>query len=93
MRFGINRRVEQQQVEVQSPLLGQFNVYNLLTALAVMVAEGVALADAAVACQQLQPVPGRMEAFQNERSALIVVDYAHTPDALQQGIASLAQTL
>jgi len=78
-----------QQVEVQSPLLGQFNVYNLLTALAVMVAEGVALADAAAACQQLQPVPGRMEAFQNERSALIVVDYAHTPDALQQVLQAL----
>lgn len=74
---------------IQSPLLGQFNVYNLLTALGVLLAEGYPLQQLAHACHQLQPVPGRMEAFQNADSALIVVDYAHTPDALQQVLSAL----
>lgn len=80
---------EQQRVPVHSPLLGQFNVYNLLTALAVAVSHGESLQALAAACAQLQPVPGRMEAFQNSQSALIVVDYAHTPDALQQVLQAL----
>ena len=80
---------EQETAAVHSPLLGQFNVYNLLTALAVGVSQGEVLAKLADACSQLQPVPGRMEAFQNSQSALIVVDYAHTPDALQQVLQAL----
>lgn len=79
----------EQRQAIHSPLLGQFNVYNLLTAVGVLLAQGYPIQQLAQACQQLQPVPGRMEAFQNASSALIVVDYAHTPDALQQVLTAL----
>lgn len=78
-----------QVATVNSPLLGQFNVYNLLTAIALACMQGEPLEHVAGACQQLAPVPGRMEPFQNDSSALIVVDYAHTPDALQQVLQAL----
>lgn len=74
---------------IASPLLGQFNVYNLLTALAALRGVGYSLSELAQQTTNLRPVPGRMEAFQNDRSALIVVDYAHTPDALQQVLQAL----
>jgi UDP-N-acetylmuramoyl-L-alanyl-D-glutamate--2,6-diaminopimelate ligase len=47
------------------------------------------LADIGKACGSLQPVPGRMEAFHNNQSPLVVVDYAHTPDALHQVLSAL----
>ena len=78
-----------QQANIRSPLLGQFNVYNLLTAVAIVCAEGEALPAVAQACAKLTPVPGRMEAFQKAGAALVVVDYAHTPDALQQALQAL----
>ncbi|MGM0525299.1 MAG: UDP-N-acetylmuramoyl-L-alanyl-D-glutamate--2,6-diaminopimelate ligase [Pseudomonadota bacterium] len=79
----------EQRARVKSTLLGQFNVYNLLTSIGILLSEGYSLPKLAEACASLQPVPGRMEAFQNSQSALIVVDYAHTPDALQQVLVAL----
>ena len=55
-------------------------------------AQGVSLADAARACAQLEPVPGRMQrvsAPAGRTAPLAVVDYAHTPDALRQALAAL----
>lgn len=75
--------------QFNTPLLGRFNVYNVVSAAAVMLAQQQPLAAIAEHCQTLQPVPGRMEAFQSGRSPLVVVDYAHTPDALQQVLEAL----
>ncbi|MES2683926.1 MAG: UDP-N-acetylmuramoyl-L-alanyl-D-glutamate--2,6-diaminopimelate ligase [Pseudomonadota bacterium] len=70
---------------VQSKLLGRFNVYNLLAALAALLAKGLALADAVGVLARLQTVPGRIEGFKGPKAApLVVVDYAHTPEALTQ---------
>ncbi|MFS6537510.1 UDP-N-acetylmuramoyl-L-alanyl-D-glutamate--2,6-diaminopimelate ligase [Idiomarina loihiensis] len=74
---------------VETPLLGRFNVYNLLCAVAVLLKLNKPLADIGKACGSLQPVPGRMEAFHNNQSPLVVVDYAHTPDALHQVLSAL----
>jgi UDP-N-acetylmuramoyl-L-alanyl-D-glutamate--2,6-diaminopimelate ligase len=73
-----------------SSLLGRFNAYNLLAALAVISTRGSSLADAVAALSQARTVPGRMEAFSGPLfSARVVVDYAHTPQALTAALQAL----
>lgn len=75
---------------LDSDLLGRFNAYNLLAVIAVLRVHGVALADACAALSSAHTVPGRAEAFHGPRSdALVVVDYAHTPQALANILAAL----
>jgi len=70
---------------IESRLLGRFNAYNLLAALAALLEKGVPLADAAAALAQAATVPGRIEGFRGPGvQPLVVVDYAHTPQALAQ---------
>ncbi|MEH6469762.1 MAG: UDP-N-acetylmuramoyl-L-alanyl-D-glutamate--2,6-diaminopimelate ligase [Halopseudomonas sp.] len=76
---------------VNSPLLGQFNLYNLLTALAVLVNSGVEPQQALASLNRLTGVEGRMQVFTVPGQPLVVVDYAHTPDALDKALASLRQ--
>ncbi len=78
-------------VDIVLPLLGKFNVYNALVALAIMLNNGVELSIAAQRLQNLQPVNGRMQLMYKEHSPKIVIDFAHTPDALQQVLASVRQ--
>lgn len=75
---------------IQSPLLGQFNVDNLLTVAGALGALGVALEEVYSLLPRLQPIPGRMNRLGGDgRTPLVVVDYAHTPDALAQALLSL----
>ena len=75
---------------VRSPLLGRFNVDNLLGVAATLFAMGMAPALVAETLSQLMPVDGRMNRLGGEDgSPLVVVDYAHTPDALEQALSSL----
>ena len=76
-------------VPLQTQLIGSYNVSNLLGVLAAMRALGVPLVAAVQACSQLHPVPGRMECLGDARTPLVAVDYAHTPDALDQALAAL----
>ncbi|MDH4389973.1 MAG: UDP-N-acetylmuramoyl-L-alanyl-D-glutamate--2,6-diaminopimelate ligase [Aquabacterium sp.] len=78
------------RVPVRSRLIGDYNASNLLGVLAALRALGVPLADAVAVVPRLTPVPGRMDrvpaaAGQPE----VVVDYAHTPDALEKTLAAL----
>ncbi|MFU8784360.1 UDP-N-acetylmuramoyl-L-alanyl-D-glutamate--2,6-diaminopimelate ligase [Aliidiomarina sp.] len=75
---------QEQQITVTSPLLGDFNVENLLAALLSPLNSGYSLTYVAALVPQLQPVPGRMETFGGDQQPLLIVDYAHTPDALEQ---------
>jgi UDP-N-acetylmuramoyl-L-alanyl-D-glutamate--2,6-diaminopimelate ligase len=78
------------RVAVASPLLGRFNVDNLLAVAGVLRALDWPLAQAGAALAALQPVPGRMARLGGEAGLpLVVVDYAHTPDALEQALRSL----
>lgn len=73
-------------VSLHSPLLGRFNASNLLAVLAGLLTLGYDLKAAADALASVQPVAGRMQCLRQERSPLAVVDYAHTPDALEQAL-------
>ncbi|HEX4895273.1 MAG TPA: UDP-N-acetylmuramoyl-L-alanyl-D-glutamate--2,6-diaminopimelate ligase [Solimonas sp.] len=84
---GLSLRVETHRgsAQLESRLLGRFNAYNLLAAMAVLLCKGLEPQAAATLLAQSQTVPGRIEGFRGPRAApLVVVDYAHTPDALGQ---------
>jgi len=75
---------------VRSPLLGRFNVDNLLAVAGALHALGDASQAIAATLGELQPVAGRMTRIGGDgRRPLVVIDYAHTPDALEQALASL----
>jgi UDP-N-acetylmuramoyl-L-alanyl-D-glutamate--2,6-diaminopimelate ligase len=74
---------------LRSSLLGRFNACNLLAALAVLLELGMPLADALAALAQVEAPAGRMERFSKPGKSLVVVDYAHTPDALAQALSTL----
>jgi UDP-N-acetylmuramoyl-L-alanyl-D-glutamate--2,6-diaminopimelate ligase len=74
-------------VELAVRLIGEFNVENALTVLAVLLAWNIPLRDAARALGKVRPARGRMEMFGGRgRSPLAIVDYAHTPDALANAL-------
>lgn len=77
---------------VNTRLIGDFNVSNLLGVIASMRIFGVALGDCVAACGTLRGVPGRMESQGGSGCyPLVVVDYAHTPDAVSKALTSLRQ--
>ena len=76
------------QINIVSPLLGRFNVANLLAAIAAAVALGISLERIATLVPQLQGAIGRMQRVPSNDGCFIV-DYAHTPDALSQVLDSL----
>lgn len=78
-----------EQLPLRTTLIGQYNISNLLCVVAAMRALGVPLATAVRACEQLAPVPGRMERLLAAGQPLVAVDYAHTPDALEKALQAL----
>jgi UDP-N-acetylmuramoyl-L-alanyl-D-glutamate--2,6-diaminopimelate ligase len=79
--------------EVRAGVLGAFNVSNLLAVLGALIAHGMPLAEAIGAVSALQPVPGRLERVGGGTQPLVVVDYAHTPDALEKALEALRPTV
>jgi murE/murF fusion protein len=84
-------REGEQQLSLRSALIGDFNASNLLLVLGALRALGVTLADAVRAAEALGPVPGRMQRVRIDASGLpeVVVDYAHSPDALEKVLQTL----
>jgi UDP-N-acetylmuramoyl-L-alanyl-D-glutamate--2,6-diaminopimelate ligase len=75
-----------------APLVGRFNVSNLLAVIGVLLSAGIEPAAAAPALAALQPPPGRMEVLGGDSRPLLVIDYAHTPDALDKVLLTLRET-
>jgi UDP-N-acetylmuramoyl-L-alanyl-D-glutamate--2,6-diaminopimelate ligase len=78
--------------EFVSPLLGAFNVENLAVAAGILLAEGLSLADIAIALAAAQAPPGRMELIRSRagpQAPQVIVDFAHTPDALRRVLEAL----
>jgi UDP-N-acetylmuramoyl-L-alanyl-D-glutamate--2,6-diaminopimelate ligase len=79
------------EITVESPLLGPFNAQNLICAAAAGIALGLEPAVVARGLAQCPPVPGRLERIENDREALVLVDYAHTGDALDKVLTAVGQ--
>ncbi len=87
LRFTVVEGAERRAL--QTCVIGQYNILNLLGVLATLRSLGVSLADAVDACSRLQPVPGRMQRLVAPGQPLVAVDYAHTPDALDKALRAL----
>jgi UDP-N-acetylmuramoyl-L-alanyl-D-glutamate--2,6-diaminopimelate ligase len=84
-------REGEHSVPVRSTLIGDYNASNLLAVIGGLRARGIALADACNVVPQMTPVPGRMQRVAPGRADIpeVVVDYAHTPDALDKAVKAL----
>jgi UDP-N-acetylmuramoyl-L-alanyl-D-glutamate--2,6-diaminopimelate ligase len=78
-------------IELETPLLGAFNVSNITAAVTLALSLGIDREKLGETVRHLRPVPGRMEAIPLESGATAVVDYAHTPDALENVLHALHQ--
>lgn len=78
---------------INANVVGHFNAYNLLAVLTTLLASDVSLQDAVKALSGIKPVAGRMQQYGGGEMPLVVIDYAHTPDALEQVLKSLSAQL
>jgi UDP-N-acetylmuramoyl-L-alanyl-D-glutamate--2,6-diaminopimelate ligase len=76
---------------VKTRLVGHFNISNALAVLGALLAKGVELKAAVEAIEALVPAPGRMQQVGGQDAPLVVIDYAHTPDALEKTLTALRQ--
>ena len=77
------------EYEANLRLGGSYNVENALSAVAAMIALGFSLEEVVPLLPKVRPVPGRFEAIPNDRGIGVMVDYAHTPDALEKLLDSV----
>lgn len=76
---------------IKANVLGRFNASNLLAVLATLLASDVALEESVAALGQVAPVAGRMQKIGGQGQPLVVIDYAHTPDALEKVLSTLRE--
>ena len=84
-RIGYKKQIYQ----VEAPLVGEFNVYNLLAVIASLIASGYSIQKIVKQISLISQVPGRMERLGSKNTPKIFVDYAHTPDALKKVLETL----
>ena len=77
--------------ECNSGLLGRFNAQNLASCVGLLCANGYPLEKVLQVLAQIRPATGRMDCIMNSGKPLVVVDYAHTPDALEKALATLQE--
>lgn len=77
-------KIPNDSAEIEMQLLGEFNVYNALLAISVGISQGLSLQAIAHALKTISPVGGRFEPVNVGQKFSVIVDYAHTPDALQK---------
>lgn len=87
--FDLAHVLDHTSVRIGTGLIGRFNVQNLMAVAGSLLHAGVSLNDAAHALGGLTPPPGRMQGLGGSGAPLVVVDYAHTPDALEQALLAL----
>lgn len=77
------------QGTVELPLVGEFNVSNALAVLTALCAYGLSFKDVVAQLHHIHPVPGRMQKLGGGDVPLVVIDYSHTPDALEKALTAL----
>lgn len=78
----------QEKEIIESPLLGKYNIQNIITGLIILREEGIPVTNVKKSISRLQTPSGRMEVISNNNSC-VIVDYAHTPDAIQKLIETV----
>jgi UDP-N-acetylmuramoyl-L-alanyl-D-glutamate--2,6-diaminopimelate ligase len=84
-----NLHFKKETYEVDTPLVGEFNVYNVLAVFGALVGSGFAVKKIIKQLANISQVPGRMEKIGNKSTPKVFIDYAHTPDALQKALETL----
>ena len=79
------------RVNVKSNIVGSFNLENILTVMIVMLAQGTSIEGIAKSIADLEPVSGRMECLGGGEKPVVIVDYAHTPDAMEKVLKELCE--
>jgi UDP-N-acetylmuramoyl-L-alanyl-D-glutamate--2,6-diaminopimelate ligase len=87
LRFIVSNEGAREEMNVG--LVGNFNVSNLLAVMATLMVSGYSFAEAAGAARRLTPPEGRMQTLGGVGEPMVVVDYAHTPDGLEQALMAL----
>ena len=88
-RLEFNLESGDKKYRVSAPLVGKFNVYNILLAIGTTTMLGIKIEDAVSAVKEILPIKGRMQKLQNTLNFSVFIDYAHTPDGLEQVIHTL----
>jgi UDP-N-acetylmuramoyl-L-alanyl-D-glutamate--2,6-diaminopimelate ligase len=90
-KLGIRARIATPSgpVQIASALVGDYNLANIVLAVGMGIARGLSTDAVAAGINGVTGVPGRLETVTNNRGVLCVVDYAHTPDALERAIAAM----
>lgn len=89
MAFKLSYKNEEVLIKVK--VIGKFNVYNLLAVAGVLILNGHSLSEIAIILAKLTPVCGRMDAIIVPDKPLVVVDFSHTPDSLENALLTLQQ--
>lgn len=85
--------MNEQAVVVSAPLMGSFNLSNLTLVIGATAMLGFELSEVEECVSILQPVPGRMEVISSSSEPCVIVDYAHTPDALEKALIACREHL
>lgn len=85
--------IGQRQASINLPLPGEFNVYNALAAATVGIGLGLPIEAVVIGLRRVTAVPGRMEVVDAGQAFTVIVDYAHTPDALQKVYETVKPTV
>lgn len=78
-----------QQIEITTPLIGKFNVYNMLAAIAAAYLSDVSLEVITEALGQSKGIPGRFETVKGDHDFGVIIDFAHTPDSLENVLTTI----
>jgi UDP-N-acetylmuramoyl-L-alanyl-D-glutamate--2,6-diaminopimelate ligase len=84
-------RASGREFELTSPLIGRFNVLNILAAVAAALALDISVENIAAGIEKVKNIPGRLERVSNFADPSIFVDYAHTHDALEKVLENLSE--
>jgi UDP-N-acetylmuramoyl-L-alanyl-D-glutamate--2,6-diaminopimelate ligase len=79
------------EFELASPLLGAFNLSNLLAVISCLAALGYPISKLLASCATIHPIDGRMQRVDSIADINVVIDYAHTPDALEKALSAMGQ--
>jgi UDP-N-acetylmuramoyl-L-alanyl-D-glutamate--2,6-diaminopimelate ligase len=87
----VSQTLQAFQCIVETPLIGRFNIYNILASAGAALMEGTGAETIAAGVAALKVIPGRLQRVENSRGIHVFVDYAHTPDALANVLTALRE--